>query len=84
MLVNGGDFTIRGGSGGYGPLYQAAYMLGGLQFRALHQELVQSGRMTNRAFHDAILRLNRIPVEMVRATLIDQELTPDFESRWRF
>ena len=31
-------------------------MLGGLQFRALHHELVESGRMTDRQFHDAILK----------------------------
>ncbi len=34
--------------GNYGPLYQAAYMLGGLQIRAMHKEFVQSGQMTNR------------------------------------
>jgi Bacterial protein of unknown function (DUF885) len=71
-------------AGGYGPLYQAAYMLGGLQFRAMHKELVESGIMTNREFHDAILRNNSIPVEMVRAILTGQELTPNFESSWRF
>ena len=37
----------------YGPLYQAAYLLGGLQLRALHRELVESGKMTDRDFHDA-------------------------------
>ena len=68
----------------YGPLYQCAYMLGGLQFRALHKELVDSGRMTNRQFHDAILQLNSIPVEMVRASLTKQRVTKDFPSRWRF
>jgi hypothetical protein len=26
--------------GGYGPLYQAAYLLGGLQLRGLRQQLV--------------------------------------------
>ena len=36
----------------YGALYQAAYMLGGLQIRALHKELVGGGKMTNRQFHD--------------------------------
>ena len=71
-------------SGGYGPLYQAAYMLGGLQIRALHEELVQSGKMTDREFHDAILRENSIPIEMVRAALIRQPLEPRFQSRWRF
>ncbi len=69
----------------YGPLYQAAYLLGGLQFRALRQELVESGRMTDRAFHDAILRENQIPVAMVRA-LLDPEipLTPETQPDWRF
>ncbi|MDJ0835594.1 MAG: DUF885 family protein [Acidobacteriota bacterium] len=68
----------------YGPLYQCAYMVGGLQFRALHKELVQSGKMTDREFHDAILREGRIPVEMVRALLTNQKLTKDFTTRWRF
>jgi dipeptidyl aminopeptidase/acylaminoacyl peptidase len=68
----------------YGALYQAAYMTGGLQFRALHRELVESGKMTDRAFHDAILRENSMPVELVRALLIDQPLTSDFQSTWRF
>src|SRR4029453_36008 len=40
----------------YGPLYQAAYMLGGLQIRALRKELVDSGKMPEREFHDAILK----------------------------
>ncbi len=70
--------------GGYGPLYQCAYMLGALQFRALRKELVDSGKMTNRQFHDAILQGNAIPVEMVRAGLTGQPLTRDFTSRWKF
>src|SRR5262249_50153731 len=41
----------RSFAGGYAPLYQAAYMIGGLQFRELHRELVGSGRMTERQFH---------------------------------
>ena len=74
----------RSVQGGYGPLYQAAYMLGGLQFRALHAELVGSGDRSNRDFHDAILRQGSIPVEMVRAILTGQELGRDFASAWRF
>ena len=74
----------RSFAGGYGPLYQAAYLLGGLQFYALHKELVDSGKMTNRAFHDAILRENYLPVEMVRAILTRQNLAREFISSWRF
>jgi uncharacterized protein (DUF885 family) len=74
----------RSFAGNYGPLYQAAYLLGGLQFYALHKELVDSGKMTNRAFHDAILKENRIPVELVRAIMTKQRLTRDFKSTWKF
>jgi uncharacterized protein (DUF885 family) len=68
----------------YPPLYQSAYMLGALQFRALHKEMVGSGKRTNRQFHDAILELNSLPVEMVRAALTGERLARDFTTRWRF
>ena len=68
----------------YSPLYQAAYLLGGMQLYALHKELVGSGKMTNRQFHDAVLKENRIPVEMIRAGLTKQPLTRDYKSNWRF
>jgi uncharacterized protein (DUF885 family) len=74
----------RSFAGNYGPLYQAAYLLGGMQLHALHKELVDSGKMTNRAFHDSILKENRIPIEMVRAILTKQKLTRDFKSSWKF
>ena len=74
----------RSVQGGYGPLYQCSYMLGMLQFRGLHKELVDSGKMTNRAFHDALLKENAIPVEMDRALLTNENLTRDFKSSWKF
>jgi len=74
----------RSFNGSYDPLYQCAYMLGALQFRALHHELVDSGKMTDRQYHDAILHENMMPVEILRAILTHQELTPDFKSAWRF
>jgi hypothetical protein len=74
----------RSFEGSYAPLYQLAYMIGGLQFRAMREELVQSGGMTNKELHDAILRLNRMPVEMVRARLTGQLLPRDFVASWRF
>ncbi|MDG3002331.1 DUF885 family protein [Paludisphaera mucosa] len=71
-------------AGGYGPLYQASYMLGGLQFRALSKELVDSGKMTHKAFHDRILTGGPMPVELVRARLTDAKLTRDFTPSWKF
>ena len=83
-LDNAAAEVRRSFAGADGPLYQCAYLLGALQFRALHKELVESGKMTNRAFHDAILKENRIPVEMIRASLTQQKLTRDFKSNWKF
>jgi dipeptidyl aminopeptidase/acylaminoacyl peptidase len=74
----------RSFAGGYGPLYQAAYLVGAMQFRALRKELVDTGKMPERAFHDAILKANRIPVELIRADLTGKKLTRDFAPSWKF
>jgi hypothetical protein len=74
----------RSFNGSYPPLYQAAYMIGGLQFRALRRELVESGRMTDRQFHDTILQGGSMPVEMVRARLLGTMVPRDFRPTWRF
>ncbi len=70
--------------GGYGPLYQAGYMLGGLQLRSLHREVVQAGKMSNREFHDAVLRENYIPWELLRAKMLGTPLTTKQVPSWRF
>jgi uncharacterized protein (DUF885 family) len=74
----------RSFNGTYPPLYQIAYMMGGLQFRALYQELVGSRKMTDRAFHDAILQSGNLPIELVRAVLTKQDLRSDHRASWRF
>ncbi|HEV8139281.1 MAG TPA: DUF885 family protein [Pyrinomonadaceae bacterium] len=74
----------RSFDGSYGPLYQISYLIGAKQFYALHHELVDSGKMKNREYHDLIYKENRIPVEMVRAILTNQKLTRDFKTSWRF
>lgn len=74
----------RSFNGSYSPLYQAAYMMGGLQIRALHRELVGGGRMTDKQFHDAILQGGRMPIEMVRARLLGVPLTRDYRANWKF
>ena len=74
----------RSFNGSYSPLYQAAYMLGGLQIRALHEQLVVGGEMSEREFHDTILKGGRMPIEMVRARLLGEVPARDFRAAWRF
>jgi uncharacterized protein (DUF885 family) len=74
----------RSFNGAYSPLYQAAYMLGGLQIMALRRELVDSGVMTDRAFHDAILTGGILPIELLRIRLRGELLPRDYLSSWRF
>lgn len=74
----------RSFNGSVGPLYQCAYLMGALQFRALHKELVGSGKMTERQFSDAVLHENSMPIELLRADLENQKLTPDLETSWEF
>lgn len=74
----------RSFDGSYGPLYQIAYLIGGLQQYSLHHDLVDAGKMSNRQFNDALLHENRIPIEMIRAILTNQKLTRDYRTNWRF
>jgi uncharacterized protein (DUF885 family) len=70
--------------GNYGPLYQAAYMLGGMQIRSLYRELVESKKMSAKQFHDAVIQQNSIPIELIRAALTDEALPMEPVSKWRF
>ncbi|MEO8661971.1 MAG: DUF885 family protein [Bryobacteraceae bacterium] len=70
----------RSFEGDYGPLYQIAYMVGALQFRALSKEVT----LAPREFHDTVLHLGPIPVDMIRATLLNLPLTPNYKTAWRF
>jgi uncharacterized protein (DUF885 family) len=74
----------RSFNGSFPPMYQAGYMLGALQLRELHHELVVPGGMTNRQFHDAILQGGPMPIEMVRVRLTDAKPPRGFEAKWRF
>lgn len=74
----------RSFNGSYPPLYQAAYMLGALQIWRLREELVDTGKMKERAFHDALLKEGPIPIEVLRAILTKTKLPRDFSTSWRF
>jgi hypothetical protein len=49
----------------------------------LHQELVGSGKMSNRAFHDAMYREGDITVELPRLALNGQEVSRDYQTSWK-
>ena len=74
----------RSFAGDYSPIYQAAYMLGGLQFWALRQEMVGPGKMTDRQFHDAILKGGPMPVSVVRYRLLGKPFDTELKPEWRF
>ena len=74
----------RSFQGNYPPLYQAAYLLGGIQIMGLKHELVDSGKMSMKAFHDAFMKENQMPIELMRAVLTNQKLTKNFKTSWKF
>jgi uncharacterized protein (DUF885 family) len=74
----------RSFNGSYPPLYQLAYMMGGLQFMALHRERVRPGGMSDREFHDAVLTGGSMPVELVRARITQQRLSRDHRASWKY
>jgi hypothetical protein len=59
-------------------------VIGGLQLRALHHEIVDAGKMTDKEFHDAVLQGGPMPIAMVRARLEHVTLTRDGAASWRF
>jgi hypothetical protein len=74
----------RSFDGSYEPIYQCAYMLGALQFYALHKEFVAPGKMSNRAFHDALYTTGNMPIELLRASLAKVSVNRDYQPSWKF
>lgn len=74
----------RSFNGDYSPLYQVGYMMGAIQLRTLYADLVKSGRMKEKAFHDSILQGGIMPIEMVRAHVTGTKLPQDYRSSWKF
>lgn len=74
----------RSFNGSYSPLYQAGYMLGALQIRSLMHEAVDSKRMTLKQFNDAVIREGAMPIELLRAALLQQPLARDYRAGWQF
>jgi uncharacterized protein (DUF885 family) len=74
----------RSFEGSYGPLYQIAYMIGALEIYALRNEIVNSGKMGEKEFHDMILMQNTMPIEILRAKVAGNPLKKDHKASWRF
>jgi uncharacterized protein (DUF885 family) len=74
----------RSFNGDYPPLYQAGYMIGALQLRALKKELVDGGAMPLLKFHDSILEGGMLPAELIRARLKNEKIARNFKPGWRF
>ncbi len=72
------SFTTR-----YPPLYQLAYMMGGLQFYALRNEMLEKG-WTEKQFHDRVMHEGRMPIELLRALLQEKPLSRDYKTQWKF
>ncbi len=73
----------RSFEGDYGPLYQCAYQIGGMQVHSLYRELSASG-LTDRQFHDSFLTENNMPIALLRALLTDAPIERDFAADWHF
>ena len=74
----------RSFTGNFGPLYQIGYMIGGLEFMALKNEILASGKMNQKQFHDAVMRENSMPIEMLRNILTNQPILPKYQTHWKF
>jgi hypothetical protein len=66
------------------PLYQAAYLLGGLQLRGMRHDLVDSKLMTNKQFHDEIMRQGNMPIAYLRLAVGKMKLTADMDVNYKF
>lgn len=83
-VANAHGEVKRSFEGGYSPLYQLAYLVGGLQLMSIKNELVESGKMSYKEFHDRVIKENYMPMEMLRAILTKQDLPIDYETAWKF
>ncbi len=74
----------RSFEGSYGPLYQIAYMVGALEIYAMRKEVLDTGKMTEKEFHDLILSQNAMPIEILRAKVTGEKLKENHTASWRF
>ena len=74
----------RSFEGSYGPLYQIAYMIGALEIYSMRKEIVDSGKMPEKQFHDLIMTQNAMPIEILRAKVTGKPLDKNHKASWKF
>ena len=67
----------------YPPLYQLAYMIGGLQFYALKNEMLKKG-WSEKRFHDMVMEEGSMPVELLRSLIQNIPLNKNYKTNWKF
>lgn len=67
----------------YPPLYQLAYMMGGLQFYALRNEILAKG-WTEREYHDRVMHEGSMPIEILRNLLLELPVSESYKAKWKF
>jgi hypothetical protein len=60
-------------------LYQCSYLLGALQLKALREEVVGRGKMSDGEFNDTILEL-----ELIRDGMLNLPLARNTRASWKF
>lgn len=59
-------------------------MLGALQLWKLREMVVDTNEVSEKEYHDAILKTGMLPIEMVKALITGDELSRDFKPEWKF
>jgi uncharacterized protein (DUF885 family) len=55
-----------------------------LQLRGLRKQLVDGKVMTNKQFHDEIMRQGNMPIALIRLGVTKMKLTRDMDINYRF
>ncbi len=69
---------------GYPPLYQAAYMLGAMQFRKVADRIQSQGPEALKDFHDSVMENGSLPIALVDAMTHGGPLQADPPPLWKF
>ncbi|EMI45778.1 peptidase S9, prolyl oligopeptidase active site domain protein [Rhodopirellula sp. SWK7] len=67
----------------YPPLYQAAYMIGAMQLLELRDRYVKDGG-TAKSFHDEVMKQGSLPISLLQAIVLEQNITIDSPPMWTF